>query len=43
MSDLGVPEWTLPEELDVGEVLEVVTRTLEGQEQDSEYLTRNGI
>lgn len=38
MSDLGVPEWTLPEELDVGEVLEVVTRTLEGQEQDSEYL-----
>ncbi len=39
MSDLGVPEWTLPEELDVGEVLEVVTRALEGQEQDSDYLT----
>jgi 3-methyladenine DNA glycosylase AlkD len=38
MSDLGVPEWTLPEELDVSDVLEVVTRTLEGQEQDSEYL-----
>lgn len=38
MSDLGVMEWTLPEELDVGDVLEVVTRALEGQEQDSEYL-----
>ncbi|MBE9479567.1 MAG: DNA alkylation repair protein [Chloroflexi bacterium] len=38
MSDLGVPEWTLPEELDVGDVLEIVTRTLEGQEQDSKYL-----
>ena len=38
MSDYGVPEWTLPEELDVGDVLEIVTRTLEGQEQDSKYL-----
>ena len=38
MSDLGVLEWTLPEELDVGEVLEVVARALEGQEQDSDYL-----
>ncbi len=38
MSDLGVPEWTLPEELGVGEVLEIVTRTLEGQEKDSKYL-----
>ncbi len=38
MSDLGKPEWTLPEKLDIGDVLEVVTRTLEGQEQDSNYL-----
>lgn len=38
MSDLGKPEWALPEEPDVGEVLEVVTRALEGQEQDSEYI-----
>ena len=38
MGDLGVPEWALPEELDVGDVLEIVTRTLEGQEQDSKYL-----
>lgn len=38
MSDLVVPEWTLPEELDVGDVLEIVTRTLEGQEQDPTYL-----
>lgn len=38
MSDLGKPEWTLPEELDVGDVLEVVTRALEGQEQDANYL-----
>lgn len=38
MSDLGVQEWTLPEKLDVGEVLEIVTRALEGQERDSEYL-----
>ena len=38
MSDLGAPEWTLPEGLDVREVLGVVTRALEGHEQDSEYL-----
>ncbi|NOR89411.1 MAG: hypothetical protein GQ524_04065 [Anaerolineales bacterium] len=38
MSDLGVPELTLPEELDVRDVLEVVTRALEGQERDSKYL-----
>jgi len=38
MSDLGVPVLTLPEKLDVREVLEVVTRALEGHEQDSEYL-----
>ena len=38
MNDLGVPGWTLPEELDVGEVLEVVTRALEEQGQDLEYL-----
>ncbi len=38
MSDLGVPELTLPEKLDVRDVLEVVTRALEGQERDSEYL-----
>jgi len=38
MSDLGKPEWALPEELDVREVLEVVTRALEGQERDSEYI-----
>jgi 3-methyladenine DNA glycosylase AlkD len=38
MSDLGVPEWTLPQELDVREVLGVLTRALEGHEQDSEYL-----
>ena len=38
MSDLGKPEWILPEELDIGDVLEVVTHTLEGQEQDSKYL-----
>jgi 3-methyladenine DNA glycosylase AlkD len=38
MSDLGVPEWTPPEELDVREVLEIVTHALEGQEQDSEYI-----
>ena len=38
MSDLGKLEWTLPEKLDIGDVLEVVTRALEGQEQDSKYL-----
>ena len=38
MNDLGVPGWTLPEELDVGEVLEVVTRALEEHEQDLDYL-----
>ena len=38
MSDPGVPELTLPEKLDVGDVLGVVTRALEGQERDSEYL-----
>ena len=38
MSELGVLEWNLPEEMDVQDVLEVVTRTLERQEQDTEYL-----
>lgn len=38
MSDLDKMEWTLPEDLDVSEVLGFVTRALEGQEQDSEYL-----
>ncbi len=38
MSDLGVPDWTLPEELDIGDVLEIVTHALAGQEQDSKYL-----
>jgi len=38
MSDLGVPEWILPDELRINKVLEVVTRALEGQEKDSEYI-----
>jgi 3-methyladenine DNA glycosylase AlkD len=38
MSDIDKTEWTLPEELEVREVLDVVTRALEEQEQDSEYL-----
>lgn len=38
MRELEVPEWDLPEKLDVGEVLELATRALEGQEHDSEYI-----
>jgi 3-methyladenine DNA glycosylase AlkD len=38
MSDLGNVEWALPEELDVREVLGIVTSALDGQEQDSDYL-----
>ncbi|MCJ7825807.1 MAG: DNA alkylation repair protein [Anaerolineales bacterium] len=38
MSELGTTGWTLPEKLDVSELLGSMTRALEGQEQDAEYL-----
>lgn len=38
MSDPDTTDYTLPEELEIEDVLEVVTRILEGQVQDPEYL-----
>ncbi|MGB2896222.1 MAG: hypothetical protein WBB65_08665 [Anaerolineales bacterium] len=38
MSDPGTLEFALPDELEVNAVLEIVTRALERQEKDSEYL-----